>query len=292
MKIFRYPFTALMAGSMLFIISSELLSQDKPAYAIHNHQGLPSSWKTLLDSIENADVVLFGEYHNNPIVHWLQYELTDTLIKMGRPLILGAEMYESDNQEALNMYLAGEIDQMGLDSMARLWKNHKTDYKPVLDLARDHQIPLIATNIPRIYASRVSKGGFEALHDLTDEEKAWLAPLPIDYDPELPGYAKMLTMMGDHATPDFPKAQAIKDATMAYFISKNYMDGQLFLHFHGTYHSDHYEGILWYLKRIKPELRYITISTVQQKDPSILTDENKGKAHFTICVHENMTTTY
>ncbi len=292
MKIRYYSLAAFLIGTMLFTFSSELESQDKPAYAIHNQDGLPSSWQTLLDSIKNADIVLFGEYHNNPIVHWLQYELTDTLIKMGRPLILGAEMYESDNQKSLNMYLTGEIDQKGLDTLARLWRNHKTDYKPVLDLARDHQIPFIATNVPRKYASKVSRGGFEALHDLTEEESLWLAPLPIEYDPELPGYVNMLTMMGDHATPDFPKAQAIKDATMAYFISKNYVDGQLFLHFHGTYHSDHYEGILWYLKKAKPDLRYITISTVQQKNPSILIDEHKGKAHFTISVHENMTTTY
>jgi hypothetical protein len=79
---------------------------------------------------------------------------------------------------------------------------------------------------------------------------------------------------------------------MAYFISENFMVGNKFIHFNGAYHSDNYEGILWYLKRSNPNLIYITISTVLQDDVSKLTDENKGKADFIICVDENMTTTY
>ena len=99
-------------------------------------------------------------------------------------------------------------------------------------------------------------------------------------------------MMGGRRGGNFPKAQAIKDATMAYFISQNYIPDNKFIHFHGTYHSDNYEGILWYLKISKPELNYITISTVSQSDVSKLEEENHSKADFIICVDENMTTTY
>ena len=121
----------------------------------------------------------------------------------------------------LNNYLAGKIDEKALDTLARLWNNFKTDYKPLVDFAKDNKLKFIATNIPRKFASQVFKGGFEVLEELSDEEKNWIAPLPIAYDATLPGYVKMKEMMGGHGGDNLPKAQAIKDATMAYFILKN-----------------------------------------------------------------------
>ncbi len=266
--------------------------QSMPAYQLFDAKGNKTTYKKMLKKIKKADILLFGEFHNNPIVHWLQYEVTDTM-NTQRKLILGAEMIETDNQAALDQYLAGEIDQKGLDTLARLWKNHSTDYKPLVDLAKEHNLPFIATNIPRKYASKVFREGFEPLDLLPDSEKTWIAPLPIAYDSELPGYKNMLTMMGgDRASDNFPKAQAIKDATMAHNILKNYVDGSLFIHYNGAYHSDNYEGILWYLMRERPELKYVTISTASQKNLKKLANEHKGKADFIIVVHENMTTTY
>jgi hypothetical protein len=98
--------------------------------------------------------------------------------------------------------------------------------------------------------------------------------------------------MGGGKGETFPKAQAIKDATMAHFILRNYENDYLFIHFHGTYHSDNFEGILWYLKRQRPELNYFTISTVEQEDIRKLGSEHKGKAHIILVVDSNMTKTY
>ena len=114
-------------------------------------------------------------------------------------------MIEADNQKQLDQYLKGEINQKQLDSTARLWSNHKTDYKPLVDFAKDNNRHFVATNIPRRYASMVSKKGFEALETLTAEEKSWIAPLPIPYDAELPGYVEMMKMMGDHTSPKTEK---------------------------------------------------------------------------------------
>ena len=80
------------------------------------------------------------------------------------------------------------------------------------------------------------------------KKKNWIAPLPISFDINLPGYKSMLEMMGGHAGEKMPKAQAIKDAIMAHFIIKNLPSSGVFLHFNGTNHSDNYEGISWYLK--------------------------------------------
>ena len=98
--------------------------------------------------------------------------------------------------------------------------------------------------------------------------------------------------MGGHGGPNLPKAQATKDATMAYFILQHFKPGALFLHFNGSYHSENYDGINWYLKRKRPDLHYATITTVSQKDIKNLLAENKGKADYIICVDEDMTGTY
>ena len=51
-------------------------------------------------------MVLFGELHNNPISHWLQLELTEDLhAARGADLVLGAEMFEADNQLLLRLHL-------------------------------------------------------------------------------------------------------------------------------------------------------------------------------------------
>lgn len=87
-------------------------------------------------------------------------------------------MIETDNQQALNQYLKGEITQKGLDTLARLWNNHKTDYKPLVDFAKNNRTPFIATNVPRRYASMVFREGFEALNSLPSNEKSGLLPYP------------------------------------------------------------------------------------------------------------------
>ena len=265
-------------------------SQNKEAYQIFDKDGNKTSYKKLLKASLKTEVVLFGEYHNNAISHWLQLELTKDIADK-KQIILGAEMLEADNQLQVNKYLAGEINQKQLDSTARLWPNYKTDYKPLVDFAKEKKAPFIATNIPRRYASMVSKKGFEVLETLTSDEKNWIAPLPISYDATLPGYVEMMKMMGDHASPNMPKAQAIKDATMAYFIAKNLKNNAVFIHYNGSYHSDHFEGINWYLKKNNPNLNIITISTVEQNDVSRLEKENYNKADYILVIDEDVTKT-
>ena len=266
-------------------------SQDKPAYILYNAKGKKISYEKMLRELQQKDVVLFGEFHNNPISHWLQLEVTKDL-KQNRKLVLGAEMFEQDNQPALDLYLQDKLSAKGLDSMARLWKNYPTDYAPLVNFAKENKIVFAATNIPRRYASMVSKGGLQVLDTISAKEKSWMAPLPIAYNAELPGYKNMLAMMPGHGGENLPKAQAIKDATMAYFILQYHKPGSLFIHYNGSYHSENYEGIVWYLKNSRPELKITTITTVSQKDIHELLKENKHKADFIICVDEDMTTTY
>lgn len=282
--------TALLLITVLCTTIS--FSQDKPAYKIYDSKGKLTTYTKMVKVLNDKDIVLFGELHNSAIAHWLQIELTKELDKKN-DLVLGAEMFEADNQDELNQYLSGEIDAKAFDTLARLWPNHDTDYAPLVNYAKDNVLSFIACNIPRKYASMVYKnGGFSALDSISAEEKSWIAPLPITFDAELPQYKKVLEMMGDHGSPELVMAQAIKDATMAAFILKNYKVGELFLHFNGAFHSDYYEGILWYLQQQRSDLNYGTISTVTQENINKLEKEYKGKADFIICVDEDVTGTY
>jgi uncharacterized iron-regulated protein len=204
-------------------------------------------------------------------------------------------MFEADNQLILDEYLSGAISTKGFEDEAKLWKNYKTDYKPLVEFAKENHLRFIATNIPRRYASMVYKGGFEALDTLPSESRNYIAPLPVLYDPELKGYKSMLEMMGDaggHGGDNLPKAQAIKDATMAHFIFKNLGEGQTFIHYNGAYHSENYEGIVWYLKQLDPDLEILTISTVEQDTIDKLSEASLSIADYIICVPSDMTKTH
>ncbi|MCB0693783.1 MAG: ChaN family lipoprotein [Saprospiraceae bacterium] len=276
---------------VLFTAQPLLAQKDKPAYQLFTAKGKKTLYGKMMKTLSGKDIILFGEYHNNAIAHWLQLEVTRDL-GANRQLVLGAEMFEADNQEPLDRYLAGEIDAKGLDTLARLWSNYKTDYAPLVNLAKERGWPFIATNIPRRFASGVAQEGWPALDSLSELEKTWVAPLPIPYDPELPGYKGMIEMMGGHGGETFPMAQASKDATMGHFILNGFQAGKPFIHYNGAYHSDNYEGILWYLQRERPDLRYATITTVTQADLSRLDKEHLNRADFILVVDEDMTPTY
>jgi uncharacterized iron-regulated protein len=291
-----------MRTTAIFTILASLaiisFKADKPAYVLYDAEGNNVRYQKMIETISSADVVFFGELHDNPIAHWLEHEVTADLYKTaGNKLVMGAEMFETDNQLLIDEYLAKDYEADKFEAEVKLWKNYKTDYKPLVEFARKNGLPFIATNIPRRYASMVSRKGFEALDSLSDDARALIAPLPLYYDPEIKCYKDMMNMhgmpgMAAMPNENLPKAQAIKDATMAHFILKNLSPGQLFIHFNGSYHSDNYLGIIYYLKMYRPDIKIATITTVLQADPETLLPENKGLADFVVVVPETMTRTY
>jgi uncharacterized iron-regulated protein len=286
---------------------------DKPAYRLYTPNLKTTTYAKLLKQAANADVVLFGELHNNPICHWLELQLTKDLQNQKKGnLVLGAEMFESDNQAALTNYVQGQITAKELTTQARLWPNFDTDYKPITDFAREQHIPFVATNVPRRYARLVSRQGLSALDTVSTEAKRQMVPLPLTVDLTLPGYKAMMDMMrGDSphsstatnapANPhgangdmsaNFARAQAIKDATMAHFILQNLKPGQTLLHFNGDYHSKNFEGIVWYLHQQRPTLKILTLSSVELPDAEKPAADNRNLADFVLAIPADMTKTY
>lgn len=292
----------MQLSSILFFLalSSSLFSQDKPTYKVFTGEGKNADYKDILKEVIKADVVFFGELHDNPVAHWLELEITkDIFSEKGKNLVLAAEMFETDNQLLIDEYFAGIIKESSFESEVRLWKNYSTDYKPLLNFARENGLRLVASNIPRRYASVVALGGFEALRKLSPEALKYIAPLPVEYDSTLACYKDMLSMGGSiggamekKVSANLPKAQAIKDATMAKSIVNNLQKGQMAIHYNGSYHSDRHMGIIWYLKKYNPLIKVATITTVLQDDIDKMDEENKGQADFVIVIPSSMTRTY
>ncbi len=281
----------------LFIFASGF-SQDLKPYRFYNKKSKPVPVSRMIKELAEYDVVLFGEHHNNSINHWLQKKITEELYKRKNgKIILGAEMFETDNQKGINEYLAGKIEAKSLKDSVRLWKNYETDYRPLLDFAKDKKLPFIATNIPRKYASQTSKNGIKSLNELPDSEKKWMAELPIEVTLETPGYKEMKSLMGDHVDEiklmDFISAQAVKDATMAESIFKNLQSGTTFIHYNGDYHSKQYGGIYWYLKKKNPYLKIAVISIFESEKPDLpLPEKDVVPTEFNLVIPADMAKTY
>jgi uncharacterized iron-regulated protein len=285
---------------LLIISFFSFIKSDKPAYLLYDRDLKTISYEKMLKELTQADIIFFGELHDNSLNHWLELQVTkDLFLAKKEQLILGAEMFESDNQTVMDEYLKLLITAKQFETEAKVWQNYQTDYKPLLDFAQENKLKFIATNIPRRYASMVSKGGLEALNQLSDDAKRNIAPLPIDVDLTLPAYAEMMKMGGMHggggmsmSAENITKAQIIKDASMANFILKNYETGRTFLHYNGSYHSNNFEGIVWHLKKKNPELKIVTINTIQARDITQPAEKEKNTANFIFAIPDDMTKSY
>ncbi|MGB6082977.1 ChaN family lipoprotein [Moheibacter sp.] len=276
---------------------SFLNAQEVKPFQFYNQKGKTVKFDKMIKDLANYEVVFIGEHHNNSINHWLQLRITKALFEQKNgQLTLGAEMFERDNQTQLNDYLSGKLNEKILKDSMRLWNNYETDYRPLVDFAKERNLKFIATNIPRRYASIVAKKGLDSLNTVTEKEKAWMMQLPVEVTLDTPGYPEMKEMMGDHAGPtvmNFIAAQAVKDATMAESIFKNLEKGKLFIHYNGDYHSKQYGGTVWYLKKLNPELKIAVISVFESEDDALpLPTEDFIPTEYNLVIPADMTKTY
>lgn len=281
---------------LITVFISVGVAQDKPAYQLFKNNGKPAKYEKMIKDLAKSDMVFFGEYHTNPISHWMQLEMSKSFFEIkGDKLFFGAEMFENGNQLVLNEYLDGLYaeDKM-IPEITQMWENYKTDYKPLLDFAKENDLRFIATNIPRRYASMINKKGIEALGELSPEARAMIGPdLEEYFDPTVKAYAEMADMMGGHAPPNMlniQTAQAAKDATMAHFSLKNFNAGDFLFHFQGSYHSNHEQGIIWWIDKIRPGLTIKSVTTVTQTEWNEMTEDEKSTiANYIIVVADGMT---
>lgn len=291
----------LIYSLMLSSCSNAAGMSGRQAFVIYDGKGSVTTYSEMLDDISGYDVVLFGELHNDPISHWLELSIAQDLYEIcGEGLTIGAEMWERDNQLVLDEFLKDSLIDLGTYiENSRMWTNFATDYLPVLQFADEKDIPFVATNVPRRYARMVSDRGLTVLDSLDQEAYNYLPPLPIEMDFDEKNYVyiseifKNMSGMPSRKSDvrNLVEAQALKDACMAYFISKNMTDGGAFFHFHGELHSAYRSAIAFYLKKYAPGTRIATISVMEAEDPGRAKPE-KGRADYIIAVPQTMTKTY
>ena len=95
---------------ILMALPLSLSAQDMEAYRVYTTTGKKSDFKDIVRESVKADVVFFGELHDNPVAHWLELEITKALFaEKGKDLILAAEMFERDNQLVIDEYFSDLI---------------------------------------------------------------------------------------------------------------------------------------------------------------------------------------
>jgi uncharacterized iron-regulated protein len=265
------------------------------AYKIYTASGKSISFERMVKALPPGSVICFGELHDDAIGHWIVLQIAKTLQEQHPEWLLSLEMFERDDQLVLDEYLSGLLPEKQFVKEAKLWNNYATDYKPLVMLAKQHGVPVIASNVPRRYANLVFRRGLAALDSLGAEAKTYMAPLPIPVDFTLPGYAAMIREMGEHGGGSahwLAQAQAVKDATMAHAILQHKQPQQTVLHVNGAYHSQNKEGVVWYLLQAQPYLPIVTVQVVRQQTVGKLDPDHHNLADFLIVVPADMTRTF
>ena len=255
-----------------------------PHYRAFDAKGNAVTLQTIIDSLERADVLFVGETHDDRIAHLLEAELlrrADETYGAASPrrraVALSLEMFERDVQTVLDEYLAGLITERHFLLSSRPWRNYETDYKPLVEYARAHRLPVIAANAPARYVSRVSSRGADSLRALPQAAvRTWLPPLPFPVASE--GYAAKFNRFMQGGAPAAPataqgsphgglhllEAQTLRDASMAYAISEylKRVRDPLVVQVNGTFHSEERMGVPEQLTHYRSKARAVVVTIV------------------------------
>ncbi len=215
----------------------------------------------LVESAKDANVIFFGEEHNDSIAHRLQDTIYKSFINRYSAVTLSMEMFERDCQEILDEYLADFITDGRLVAEARAWTNYK-DYRPMVNTAKQWKQSVIAANAPRRYVNMVSRRGLASLDSLPKSAKVNFAKLPLDTVNQAYSEKFSAIMGGRVPSRNTYYAQTMWDATMAESIYKYWKknkDKKIF-HLNGRFHTDYRLGTFTQLQRKNKKLRIQNIS--------------------------------
>ena len=257
--------------------------------------------KEMAEKLGNYDVVFFGEFHENRILHSLEYELLKMFHSNNKNLIISMEMFERDVQPVLDKYLSDEISEADFLANSRPWPNYETNYKPLTEFAKENKLSVVAANIPRRYASMISKQGINALDSLSQEEKKFVARKHIVFEDEYKErFIKTMKNNIAHSS-KMPKgmmmnfdliyaAQCIKDDTMAESILKyqRIPPRKKVIHFNGDFHSRKHLGTAQKIQVLEPILKVAVIAPLMCEDEFIWEDEDLLEGEFLILIKKEI----
>lgn len=250
----------------VFAISSGLYAQEISShYKIFDVKKQKSiSIEDIVADMDHADVLFFGEDHNDSVGHYLEAELLKKLhSKYLLKVVLSLEMFYTDVQPEIDEYLAGLISEKNFVKESRAWGNYK-DYRPLIEYAKQNGLKVIAANAATRYSNAVTTGGLKVLENFPKTSFNFLPPLPID-TARGRYYEKFTETLGGHSmgTMKIYQTQNLWDATMAWSINKFIKANKAIkvLQLNGRFHSDEKLGIPAKLKQLDPKLKVLNISS-------------------------------
>jgi len=134
-------------------------------------------------AVSPSRVIFLGEEHLQYGHHLAQLSIIRWLVGHGYKVAIGMEMFQRPFQRVIGRYLVGEIDlatfMKETEYLSRWGYNYKL-YKPIVDYAKEHKLPIVALNVPREITQKVAKEGLKAL---TAHEKKEI-PQDLDFSNE------------------------------------------------------------------------------------------------------------
>jgi len=242
-----------------------------PQRVFDTRQKTFSDFESMLADLARADAVFVGEQHDDPNTHRLELAIVEGLTRRGVSVVVALEMFERDVQSQVEGYAAGRITEEQFLKDSRPWPRYASDYRPLIEFARAHHLPIVASNVPRRIASDVSKNGMPAIEKLGSDDRAFaarevLCPTSGDY------YQRFGEAMGGHegANANFYFAQCVKDETMGESVAtafqKNATGRVTIVHVNGAFHSDFGEGTADAARRRMPGRRIAVVSMLPVDD--------------------------
>ena len=238
--------------------------------------GTPTEWNDVVDLAGEVDIVVIGEEHDDARAHDFQRVLYEALLERDGNTAIALEMFERDEQDTVDGWLAGDVDTETLvaDTNSVNWGGAGTWYRfyqPIIDLARVAGTPVIAANAPRRYVRQARIEDYESLRSLPDEEREWFdLPDALDRGPYFRRFADIMRELrndddlDDAAVDAVFRSQQVWDATMAASvveaIGRNDVDRVVLLI--GRFHSDLEGGTIVELRKRRPESRILVLSCV------------------------------
>lgn len=269
---------SIAAAMLLLTVFWSGVARAEAGYKIYTAAGQRLTVAGLARQTAKYDIILFGEYHDNAVLHRLELELLQSLFARQPKLTLSLEMFERDVQGQLDAYLAGRAGETEFLAAARPWRNYRQDYRPLLEFAKEHALPVLASNIPRTLAAHVVRNG--SLAGLAPEQAAHLpqthsAP-PGEYRDRF--LAEMGRLEGMQVQPDqldgYYQAQCLKDDTMAESIQRHFqLQRRRIFHVQGDFHGRRRLGVAEKLQQLDPALKILVITPVYVRDFASVKDK-------------------
>jgi uncharacterized iron-regulated protein len=285
---------------ILTLVSSFLLAENPEYKIIDSETNQEIGLKGMVEKLSDYNIIFFGELHENKILHDLEFELLKMYYSKNKNLIISMEMFERDVQPILDNYLNEEITEKEFLDNSRPWPNYENDYKPLVEFAKENELTVVASNIPRRYAAMISKQGLNALDSLSVEEKKFIARKHNVIDDE---YKKRFISVMDSNMEHSEKmpmgmkmnfetiyaAQCIKDDTMAESILKYHRlpPRRKVIHFNGEFHSRKHLGTAQKIQRLEPMSKVAVITPIMCDGEFSWDDDDLLEGEFLILLKPN-----